>query len=713
VENGGQITFTGRGSAPSFYISKLLGLTTIDRISADIKLFPERFITKERLLKTHSIPDIDLNLGNPEVFEKAQEEIIGKGHSYRMLAYGTVGSSSAWKLYARYAGIDFDLSNEVSEQIKQYEEDLKYADELEENEEQISIHDYVDEKYWHMIEESKKFLKTVYSITQHPCGFLLFDEGLIEEEIGLIRAKDTICAAIDGKSAEKYLFMKNDLLKVSVVKLIHETYERIGIKPDTFTEIIEKTRNDQLVWDIYSKGCTVSVNQFETEKTTKKAMRYSPKNISEVSSMVAAIRPGFKSLYAQYEKREPFSYGVKSIDTLIQTKQFPYSYLLYQENAMSILSYANIPVSETYEIIKAIAKKRHDDVMKYKQTFIPNMTDKLIHVEKLSVKKSKEISEGMWKVIEDSSNYSFNASHSLSVAGDSVYCAYLKSHYPVEFYETLIRINEEDGKKDKIELAKNEAIKFFGIKFPDFKFGMDNRSVKGNENTKEITMSLKTIKGFGSIVSENMVVLKQEFDNRNGKDFFDIVFIAESMGLLNKKFSQLILLNYFSDFGQSKTLMKFYEEFTSGKNRYQSKLSEKSKEKRLPLLREFYDWMKEEEYTTWEQIQNEVSVVDSPYSRYDKLDKMYVYVLDINLKSYHPIIKIQVLKTGAIIDLKVNQGLYYEHHFQAGDILFCKDIKKKFRKIKGDDGKWSESTNFDFYLNIWYKMTPEDKFLSE
>jgi hypothetical protein len=54
-----------------------------------------------------------------------------------------------------------------------------------------------------------------------------------------------------------------------------------------------------------------------------------------------------------------------------------------------------------------------------------------------------------------------------------------------------------------------------------------------------------------------MVALKKEFDKQNGKDFFDVVVLAESMGILNKKFSQLILLDYFSEFGQSKTLMKF------------------------------------------------------------------------------------------------------------------------------------------------------------
>ena len=711
IEKGGMITLTGRGSAPGFYTCKLLGFTTIDRISAEIKLYPERFISKERLLKTKSIPDIDFNLGEVQPFIEAQEEIIGKGHAYRMLSYQTVGESNAWKLYARYKGVSFDLANEVSNQIKQYEEDMKYA-ETDEDKEMIDIKDYIDEKYWEMYDNCQIYLKLIYALTQHPCGFLIFNDGLIEEEIGLIRTKDVICAAIDGKSAEKYLFLKNDWLKVDVVKTIYNSYARIGMKPDSVTELIQKTRGDSCVWDIYKNGITLGINQFETDKTTAKAKRYIPKNISESTSMVSAIRPGFKSLYSRYEKREPFSYGVSSLDEIIQTEQFPYSYLLYQEQVMSVLAYAGIPIHETYEVIKAIAKKRYAEVMKYREIFIPLMTNKLIDVEMLENEKADEISKNIWKVVEDSAFYSFNAAHALAVACDSLYGAYLKSHYPVEFYETIINIYEANGKKDKIQLAKNEASRFFGIKFPDFKFGMDDRTINGNAETKEIMMSLKTIKGFGGKVSDDMFELSKMFVSSNGSTFLDLLFLAEENGYLNKKFMQLILLNYFSDFGESRTLLEFYNEFTSGKNRYSSKLSQKSKDKRIIELKNAWQWIEHRSFPIWEQINNEVSVTERPYSRYD-VDKMYVYVLEINTKSYHPIIKVQVLKNGNVLELKVKQNLYYEHHFQTGDILLAKELKRKNLKVKDENGKWIVTEDFEkyLYLNCWYRMSEKDEFI--
>ena len=56
-ELGGHITSTGRGSAVSFYTNKLLGFTEVDRIAAKVHMYPERFMTAERILQTKSLPD--------------------------------------------------------------------------------------------------------------------------------------------------------------------------------------------------------------------------------------------------------------------------------------------------------------------------------------------------------------------------------------------------------------------------------------------------------------------------------------------------------------------------------------------------------------------------------------------------------------------------------------------------------------------------------
>lgn len=54
---GGVLTKTGRGSAPSFYLNKLLDFTAVDRLDSPVTLYPTRFMSESRILETRSLPD--------------------------------------------------------------------------------------------------------------------------------------------------------------------------------------------------------------------------------------------------------------------------------------------------------------------------------------------------------------------------------------------------------------------------------------------------------------------------------------------------------------------------------------------------------------------------------------------------------------------------------------------------------------------------------
>ena len=140
---------------------------------------------------------------------------------------------------------------------------------------------------------------------------------------------------MDGKWAEECHFLKNDLLKVNVVDMIYQVYHRIGMEPPTVNELLAMCPPDDPAWTIYERGCTLGINQCEQTGTASRVMKYAPKNISELGAFVAAIRPGFKSMYKTFEARQPFSYGVKAFDDLIQTEEMPSSFLLYQEQEMA------------------------------------------------------------------------------------------------------------------------------------------------------------------------------------------------------------------------------------------------------------------------------------------------------------------------------------------------------------------------------------------
>lgn len=156
--------------------------------------------------------------------------------------------------------------------------------------------------------------------------------------------------------AEKYKFLKNDWLIVDTVALTDAIFKRIGMEPLTVDELSESIKDNQQVWSIYAKGLTCGVNQCERASTTQKLMRYKPKNVSELANFIAAIRPGFKSMYSKFESRKPFSYGIPALDNILQTEEFPYSFILTQEQLMSVLHFAGFPMDRCYGIIKDIAK---------------------------------------------------------------------------------------------------------------------------------------------------------------------------------------------------------------------------------------------------------------------------------------------------------------------------------------------------------------------
>lgn len=574
-ENGGWLTKSGRGSAVSFITNMLLGFTEVDRIAAKVHMYPERFMSTTRILQSGSLPDIDFNCAPVAPFAQAQQEILGEDHAYPMIAYGTMQKSAAWKLYAKSQGVPFEIANAVSDQIKKYETAVKHAPEDEKDD--INVFDYIDKEYHEIYQRSKDYLGLVTSWSIAPCSYLLY-AGSIRKEIGLVKIKDNLCCIMDGHWAEDCHFLKNDLLKVSVVDLIYRAYHRIGMEPPTVTELLKMCPPEDPAWSIYEKGCTLGINQCEQPGTASRVTKYKPKNISELGAFVAAIRPGFKSMYKTFEARNPFAYGVQAFDDLIQTDEMPNSFLLYQEQEMAALNYAGIDMSDCYTAIKNIAKKRVEKVLAYKETFTAGFSKAMVDNEGRTQDEAAEMAQQLWQIIEDSASYSFNASHSYCVALDSLYGAWLKAHHPLEFYEILLSLAEKKGDKDKMNALKEEAESYFGIKFPPFRFGQDNRAIRADLNNNSINNSIAAIKGFGASIGAALY----ECGKQNFSSFIDVIKWLDENGVKAAKVKPLILIDYFQEFDDINnltTLLDTWELFDRGA----AKLLKKDKVEFQPL----------------------------------------------------------------------------------------------------------------------------------
>lgn len=580
---GGILTPTGRGSAVGMYINKLLRLTKIDKVNSSVEMYPERFLTKERVLESHTPPDVDNNVSSRNEFIQAQKDLIGELGTYDLLALGTLKAKAAWKMYARANGIDPQVANKVSYQISDYEQAKKHAD----NPDYVNIEDFIAPEFKDLFEGCKRYLGIYDNRKAHPCGCLAYS-GDAEADIGVILCKseatgnEVLTSVIESGTIDAFGYLKQDYLIVDSIGLTYDIYKEIGIEPYTVNQLLDKIKTDDATWNIYRDGFTQCVNQCEQPKSTQKVMRYKPKNISELTQFIAGIRPGFQSMYHLFESRQHFEYGIKALDDLIQDEYRASSFIIYQEDLMKVLEFAGFPMAETYTIIKAISKKKDYIIKEAKPKFIFGFAKAIMDTGETNDKnRANDLAEKVWHIVEDNASYSFNSAHAYCMAIDSVTIAYLKAHYPLEFYKCVLQRFSNKGEKDKVSLIKQEAIKR-GIAIKEIKFGDDNRQFNIDHENNAIVQNMAGIKNMPKVTPQALYELGQSGINTRTQLYQALIgdprINAKAIDILFK-------LDYFSAFAHPNRLLTEFEIY----NKYiDSKVISKKNltEEQIDLLRD-------------------------------------------------------------------------------------------------------------------------------
>lgn len=685
-EYDGVITSTGRGSAPSFYINKLLGLTDIDRVSAPITLYPTRFMSKSRILETRSLPDIDFNLADPEPFRRASKDLMGDDNSEWMVAYGTMQDSSAFKNYARSVGIDFNEANQVSDDLDRYKNDKRWSD---------------------VIKASSVFRGVIDSVAPHPCAHLLLPRANTSETTGTIKVKDEFVTLITSKESDDYKYLKNDLLSVTVWDIISKVYDMIGKPRHTIRELEKLVEGDDNVWKLYRDGIVATLNQTGTKSGKPQVMQYKPTSVAELSMWVASIRPGFASLKQEFFNRKEHKYGIDSLDAVLSETN---GYMIFQENIMAVLMYAGISEDRTYSIIKGISKKVPSIVDNAKEEFYTGFLKRTTE-EGYDKEFAKNTADEVWKVMEDASDYSFNASHAYSVALDSVYGAYLKAYYPLEYYTVILNIYQNDS--DKIAEIEQE-LDYFGIKIGPIVFGGSRANYTPDKETNTIFKGIWSVKFMNERMSEELFELSQTEPYLNKeKDALDLFLdLIENTSVNSRQAEILINLDFFAEFGKPEFLLNLWntmnnkgmpelvdEKYADKKKNpvfYDKNHIEKTKAKRIENLREYIELLKENppaERTTYEKIMYEKEFIGHATTTFPELPPSYVLITDLNLK-YTPILEVYQLSTGKTFNVKIKKNKFYDTYDNPivfrGNIIRIIDSHREYGK-KLVDGKWHDN----------------------
>ena len=700
---GAVLTRSGRGSAVSFLINNLLGLTEVDRIKAPTKLYPTRFMSAERILSSRSLPDIDLNWANVEPAIQASKDVLGEDGIYYMIAYKPLQRSSAFRLWCKARGF----------KIGDYDEVAKLLGEKDYTDEQFKE----DNPEWEKeLEYSKVFRGVIESVAPSPCSFLLSNNP-ISEEVGLIKVGDVMCCAMDGYNCDVYKYLKNDLLTVKVYEIIDKVYKLIGRPIDDISTLVNNC--DDKVWEIYEKGLTTTINQADSDMGKQLIMRYKPRNLAEISAWVAAIRPGFASLLNTFIDRQQYTTGVEALDNILNDTSH---FMIYQESIMSYLVWLGIEEKGTYDIIKKIAKK------KFKDEELQELKSQLIQGWIKNV-GTEDGFEDTWKVVEDAAKYSFNASHALSVGIDGLYGAYLKAHYPLEYFTVVLTLYSDDA--DRTSKLVDE-LKYFNIKINSIKFRKSNADYSMSKETNSIYKGITSIKFCNAKIAEELYELK---DNKYDS-FVDLLIDLKQTSINARQLEILIKLDFFEEFGNPNQLLKQAELFNLI---YGKKQFKKEKLYELDLSEEFVRMYsgKETEKTftqvdTLGLLKMLIRVYDYPqmtvgdYIKYQlehlgyieyvnpELTPRHIAITELDT-TYSPKFKAYCLKSGQICEMKIHKKRnprdksvktsFTDVPFENGDILYMDTCTKKPKQRKNDNGDWEVVPGeFNWWIDGYSKV---------
>ena len=194
-------------------------------------------------------------------------------------------------------------------------------------------------------------------------------------------------------------------------------------------------------------------------------------------------------------------------------------------------------LDEAEQLRRIVGKKKVDQMAawqdKIKQKIEENKLDPVI-------------AEVLWKVAEDSANYSFNKSHSISYAILAAWTVYLKFKYPQNFFLSLLKMSQFEP-DSFAEINKiTQELQLFNIKLlpPDLSKSKNDFSIEG----KNIRYGLNSIKG----ISDSTLDSLMEFCQADLKTKYDVFIAAKQVGLNIGNLSALIQAGALSSFSEDR-----------------------------------------------------------------------------------------------------------------------------------------------------------------
>ena len=527
----------GRGSAAGSLVSYVLGITNCDPIEYDL-LF-ERFLNEERV----SMPDIDIDFQDDrrEEVVKYVIEKYGQEHVAGVVTFNTYGPKVAIKDLGKVINIPLPRLERLSSLVPTSYKLKKSAFEMYNTSAQFQTMVDRDNDYRYIMPSVFLIERLPRNISQHAAGVVLSKEKLNQVIPLCLGPSGALMSQYSKDYIEEVGLLKMDFLGLRNLTVIDYILKMIKTNKNIEINLNEIPLNDHEVFKMIAEGDTFGVFQLESEGMKQLLRKMKVSSFNDIVAANALFRPGpmenIPIFLARKHGLEPIESLHPDLDSILAPT---YGIMIYQEQIMQVAQkLAGFSLSKADILRKAVSKKGSDLMLSLKDEFMSGA---------INNGYSKELATKVFDLIEKFANYGFNKSHSVAYAYIAYQMAYLKVHYPLEFFAALIT-SEAGSTSSKLSLIQEGRKYDVALLPPSINRSTDRFEVEDGN----IRYSLTAIKNVGEAAYRELEEIRKHGSFKNIFDFFVRIYKHK---ISSKVVESLIDAGALDEFDYPRKMMK-------------------------------------------------------------------------------------------------------------------------------------------------------------
>lgn len=533
-KENGILTGPGRGSSAGSLVAYSLGITDVDPIKYG--LIFERFLNPGRI----TMPDIDIDFADnrrSEVIEYVAKK-YGKAHVAQIITFGTLSSKSVARNVARV----FDFSNEemsfLSKQIqdghrKSLEESVNKSKALQD---WIAM-DPIRAKWF----QAARILEGLpRNASTHAAGVILSPIPLVETVPVQNGGDDVYLTQWAMGDVEEIGLLKMDFLGLRNLTLMDRIQSMVQYDTGKTLNFEDIPLNDTKTFDLFKKGDTTGVFQFESDGMRDALRLIKPDEFSELYAINALYRPGPMENIPLYSRRknskEKIDYLHPQLEPILRETA---GIIVYQEQIMQIaVQIAGFTMAEADLLRRAVSKKKRDVLRQEREHFVRSAIQ-----QNFPESSASEI----YDLIVKFADYGFPKSHAVAYSLISYQLAYVKANAPAYFYAALLSMATGNQEKtmEYIHEIRGKGIEILPPSIQKSKYS--HVVEKGS-----IRIGLGTIKGMAPSFYN---VVKEARTPEGWKTLFDFSASIGGVHFTEKTIIPLIKAGALDEFGENRSVL--------------------------------------------------------------------------------------------------------------------------------------------------------------